>query len=243
MFRSGTGWQGLWITWTSEELKISKSKMPTRKNASQKAKNNCNFDIWSNNSRYIYAQCCFCFAAHINILSWHNMTNGDVNFWPGGVMWLTWYCLWSQSGAPWRRRRGMKSWWKVFFLIFWASWNNLGSNQESIIGIFRTNSVKWEREKEEGGLIPVSFSSSSICGGDVLQCIRAHLKGRFSAVCQLVCRSHADWVLNWKSFHLGNFLPSGYGGGPFNSSGLFALEPKLCGLVKTGPCFFLEKSF
>ena len=36
-------------------------------------------------------------------------------------------------------------------------WNNLTLNQESIIGIFRTNSVKWEREKEEGGLIPVSF--------------------------------------------------------------------------------------
>ena len=36
-------------------------------------------------------------------------------------------------------------------------WNNLAPNQESIIGIFRTNSVKWEREKEEGGLIPVSF--------------------------------------------------------------------------------------
>jgi len=29
---------------------------------------------------------------------------------------------------------------------------------ESIIGIFRTNSVKWEREKEEGGLIPVGHA-------------------------------------------------------------------------------------
>ena len=42
--------------------------------------------------------------------------------------------------------------------IFWIFLKLFGtSNQESIIGIFRTNSVKWEREKEEGGLIPVSF--------------------------------------------------------------------------------------
>ena len=41
--------------------------------------------------------------------------------------------------------------------LFWV--NYIVSNQESIIGIFQTNSVKWEREKEEGGLIPVSFSS------------------------------------------------------------------------------------
>ena len=40
--------------------------------------------------------------------------------------------------------------------LFWV--NYIVSNQESIILIFRTNSVKWEREKEEGGLIPVSFS-------------------------------------------------------------------------------------
>ena len=27
---------------------------------------------------------------------------------------------------------------------------------ERIVGIFRTNSVKWEREREEGGVMPVS---------------------------------------------------------------------------------------
>ena len=52
-----------------------------------------------------------------------------------------------------------------FSKISFGSFVQLSSNQESIIGIFRTNSVKWEREKEEGGVVPVRLSSSSRYGG------------------------------------------------------------------------------